>query len=120
MTKGSRPVAPAGGHKTQAGTFETATVPVADEPPAVVRADDELPTVPDVLDWVPLADLVADEDPIVEPPVVTAVPVVVAELVCVAVVVGKLTAPYGFARLVPPPRLVVPVVCAAVGPTRIT
>jgi hypothetical protein len=102
----------------------------------VARADDVLPTVPDVLDWVPLADLVADEDPNVEPPVVTAVPVVVAELVCVAVVVGKptapygfvcvavvvgkLTAPYGFARLVPPPRLVVPMVCAAVGPTRIT
>jgi hypothetical protein len=85
----------------------------------VVRADDVLPTVPDVLDWVPLADLVPDEDPIGEPPVVTAVPVVVAELVCVAVVVGKLTAPYGFARLVPP-RLVVPVVCAAVGPTRTT
>ena len=73
--------------------FETAAVPVADEPPAVVRADDVLPTVPDVLDWVPLADPVADEDPIVEPPVVTAVPVVVTELVCVAVVVGKLTAP---------------------------
>ena len=84
----------------------------------MVRADDVLLTVPDVLDWVPLADLVADEDPIVEPPVITAVPVVVAELVCVAVLVG--TAPYGFARLAPAPRLVVAVVCAAVGPTRTT
>jgi hypothetical protein len=67
--------------------FETAAVPVADEPPAVVRADDVLPTAPDVLDWAPL------EDPVVEPLVVTAVPAVVTEFVCVPVVVGKLTAP---------------------------
>jgi hypothetical protein len=80
--------------------FETAAVPVADEPPAAVRADDVLPTAPDVLDGVPLADPVAGEDPVVGPPVVTAAPVVVTaapvvvtEFVCVAVVVGKLTAP---------------------------
>jgi hypothetical protein len=73
--------------------FETAAVPVADEPPAVVRADDVLPTAPDVLDWVPLADPVAGEDPVVKPPVVAVVPVVVTEFGCVAVVVGKLTAP---------------------------
>jgi hypothetical protein len=59
----------------------------------VVGADDVLVAAPDVLDWMPLADPVADEAAVVEPPVVAAVPVVVAELVCVAVAVGKLTAP---------------------------
>jgi hypothetical protein len=104
-TKGWSPVAPAGGHKIQAGTLvETPAVPVADDPPAVVRADDVLPAAPNVLDWVPLADPVAVEDPLAEPPVGTAVPVaepadaaaapvVAAELVCVAMPVGKLAAP---------------------------
>jgi hypothetical protein len=109
--------------------FETAAVPVADEPPVAARADEVLPTAPDVLDGVPLADPVAEEDPVVEPPVVTAAPaapvvvtaapVVVTEFVCVAVVVGKLTAPEGFARFVPATPLVVAVVCAAAGATRI-
>ena len=99
--------------------FETAAVPVADEPPAVVRADDVLPTAPDVLDWAPLADPVAAEDPVVEPLVVTAVPAVVTEFVCVPVVVSKLTAPYGFARFVPATPLVVAVVCAVAGTPRI-
>ena len=104
-TKGSSPVAPAGGHKIQAGTLvETPAVLVADDPPDVVRADDVLPAAPDVLDWVPLADPVAVEDPVAEPPVGTAVPVaepadaaaapvVVAELICTAMPVGKVTAP---------------------------
>jgi hypothetical protein len=83
---------------------ETPAVPVADDPPDVVRADDVFPAAPSVLDWVPLADPVAVEDPAAEPPVgaalpvaepadATAAPVVVAELVCVAMLVGKLRAP---------------------------
>jgi hypothetical protein len=83
---------------------ETAAVPVTDDPPDVARADDVLPATPSALDWEPLADPVADEVPVVEPPAGTAVPVVepadaaaapivVAEPVCVATPVGKLTAP---------------------------
>jgi hypothetical protein len=72
---------------------ETPAVPVADDPPDVVRADDVLPAAPNVLDWVPLADPVAAEDPVAEPADAAAAPVVVAELVCVAMPVGKLTAP---------------------------
>ena len=83
---------------------ETAAVPVADDPPDVARADDVLPAAPSALDWMPIADLVVDEDPVVEPPDGAAVPVVepadvavapvvVAELVCVPAAIGKFTAP---------------------------
>lgn len=73
--------------------FVTAPVLLADDPPDVAGADDVLPAVANVLDWVLLADPVADEDPVAEPPDAAAVPVVVAELVCVAAAVGKFTAP---------------------------
>jgi len=75
-----------------------------------------LPAVVAVLGWVPIVDPVADEPPVVEPPDVAAVPVVVAALVCVAVAVGKLTASYGFARLVP----ATPELWAAAGSARTT
>ena len=70
--------------------LETAAVPVADDPADVV---DVLAAVLAVPDGVPVADPVADEVPVVELLVVAAVPVVVAPLVCVAVTVGKFTAP---------------------------
>jgi len=92
---------------------------VAVEPPDPVPADVVLPAVPAALDRPPPLEV----DPVAEFPVVVPVVFAVAGLVCVAlvavvaVVVGKVTAPYGLARLVPvtPRVVVVVVVCAEAG-----
>ena len=85
----------------------------------MVPADVVLPAVPAALDRPPPLEV----DPVAEFPVVVPVVFAVAGLVCVAlvavvaVVVGKVTAPYGLARLVPvtPRVVVVVVVCAEAG-----
>ena len=99
--------------------LDRAVVPVAVEPPDPVPADVVLPAVPAALDRPPPLEV----DPVAEFPVVVPVVFAVAGLVCVAlvvvvaVVVGKVTAPYGLARLVPvtPRVVVVVVVCAEAG-----
>jgi hypothetical protein len=99
--------------------LDRAVVPVAEEPANPVPDDDVLPPVPAELDRPPPLEV----DPVAEFPVVVPVVFAVAGLVCVAlvpvvaVVVGKVTAPYGLARLAPvtPRVVVVAVVCAEAG-----
>jgi hypothetical protein len=99
--------------------LDRAVVPVAEEPPDPVPAEVVLPAVSAALDRPPPLEI----DPVAELPVVVPVVFAVAGLVCVAlvvvvaVVVGKVTAPYGLARLVPvtPRVVVVAVVCAEAG-----
>ena len=102
--------APEGEQSSQSGTLLAgAVVPVADDPPDAAR--------------VLAADPVADEAPDTELADPAPIPVAVAEfdgvavpeVVVVAGVVGKLRAPYGFARLVPATPRVVTVVCASAG-----
>jgi hypothetical protein len=96
VTNGARPVAPAGGHTSQAGALlDRAVVPVAEELLDPVPADVAPPPVPAALDPPPPLEV----DPVAELPDVVPVVVAVAGLVCVAavavvaVVVGRVTAP---------------------------
>lgn len=111
VKNGVIPEAPEGAHSSQSGTLlRGAGVPVADEPPDAAWVEDVVPALPSVLDRVLAADPVTDEAPGTELPAVA-----VAEVAVVAVVVGKLRAPYGFVRLVPATPRVVAVVCAPAG-----
>jgi len=101
VTNGAIPVAPEGAHSSQDGTlFEPVAVPVAADPPDPCRADE--PAVADAL----------DPAPVPEPPAGAGA---VVELLCPATAVdsvvarGRVTAPYGLARLVPatPPLVAV-------------
>jgi hypothetical protein len=122
---GARPVAPPGGHSSQAGALlDRVVVPVAEELLDPVLADVVPPPVPAALDPPPPLELdpppPLEVDPVAELPDVVPVVVAVAGLVCVApvavvVIVGNVTAPYGLARVVPAAAPVVAVVCAATG-----
>jgi hypothetical protein len=124
VKNGVIPEPPEGEHSSQSGTLLAgAVVPVADDPPDAARVEDVVPALPTVVDRVLAADPVADEAPDSELADPAPIPVAVAEfdsvavpeVVVVAGVVGKLRAPYGFARLVPATPRVVTVVCAPAG-----
>jgi hypothetical protein len=105
VTKGAIPVAPEGGQSSQAGTlFEFAAVPAVDD-----RLE------PGVADEAAVADVLGPapdpaEEPVAEEELAAAVLGAAATVDDVAVVPGNVTAPYGFARVVPAVPLVVAVV----------
>jgi hypothetical protein len=104
VTNAAIPVAPEGGQSSQAGTlFEFAAVPAVDDPPERGVADEAAVAV-----LGPAPD--PAEEPLAEEGLATAVPGAAAAVDDVAVVPGNVTAPYGFARVVPAVPLVVAVV----------
>jgi len=110
VTNGAIPVAPEGGQSSQAGTlFEFAGGPAVDDP-----------LEPSVADEAALALLGPAPDPAEEPlaeeGLATAVLGAAAAVDNVALVPGNVTAPYGFARVVPAVPLVVAVVWADAEP----
>jgi hypothetical protein len=113
VTNGAIPVSPEGGHSSQSGTlfeFERPFVPAVDErPEAGAAAGAEAPGPAPA--------------PLPKPPAEAAL---AAELLGVAAAVAgvvaaprNVTAPYGFATVVPAIPPVVAVVCAAAGAARI-
>ena len=114
VTNGAIPVAPEGGHSSQSGTlfeFERPFVPAVDDrPEADEAAGAETPG--------------PTPAPLPKPPAEAAL---AAELLAVAAAVAgvvaaprNVTAPYGFATVVPAIPPVVAVVCAAAGAARIS
>ena len=114
VTNGAIPVAPEGGHSSQSGTlfeFERPFVPAVDDrPEAGEAAGAEAPGPASA--------------PLPKPPAEAAL---AAELLAVAAAVAgvvaaprNVTAPYGFATVVPATPPVVAVVCAAPGAARIS
>ena len=110
VTNGAIPVAPEGGQSSQAGTlFELGAGPAVDDPLAPGAADEAVMAV-----LRPTPD--AAEEPLAEEGFATAVLGAAAAVDDVAVVPGNVTAPYGFARVVPAVPLVVAVVWADAEP----
>ncbi len=108
MTNGSDPVAPGGGHNSQAGAgFDAAA---ADD------AEDGVPAEPPV----PAPERAARLEPPAVDALVLAAVVAVELVVNAAAIAGKLTAPYWVDRVVPATAVVVAMVCAVAGVDKAT
>jgi hypothetical protein len=104
VRNGARPEAPEGGHSSQSGTApELAGAPARDDPPE-----------PDCPEDVIAADPLAPAEAAPEEAAAVEVPDPEAAVEDVVPVAGKLTAPRGFARLVPAPGICA-AFCAAAG-----
>jgi hypothetical protein len=109
VTNGAIPVAPKGGQSSQAGTlFEFAAGPAVDDP-----------LEPRVADEAAVAVLGPAPDPAEEPLAEEGLAPVLLDAAAAtngAVIPGNVTAPYGFARVMPAVLLVVAVVWADAEP----